>query len=168
MCEKEATERRELYKVCPNFHNYMDTVQKNKGVTAHHRRKVFDWNLKLADKELRLSNQALHYAFAYFDQYLSQMPCPWEDLRLVSTAAMWIASKIALKICPWECPVHNTQTLEEIVGINGKKIKEMELCLVSRRVAARRTPCTTCMCSPCKLGIRGPEFFLLALRSWHR
>ena len=34
MCEKEATERRELYQLCPDFHNYMDTVQKNQAVTA--------------------------------------------------------------------------------------------------------------------------------------
>ena len=123
MCEKEATERRELYQLCPDFHNYMDTVQKNQAVTVHHRRTVFEWNLKLADNELRLSNQALHYAFAYFDQYLSCMPCPREQLQLVSTAAMWIASKI----CSSECPVAKTEQLEEIVGINRERSREWRL-----------------------------------------
>eukprot|EP01043_Picozoa_sp_COSAG02_P037205 COSAG02_NODE_2775_length_8040_cov_9.109365_10_plen_166_part_00 len=165
MREKEATERRELYKVCPDFHNYMDTVQKNQAVTVHHRRTVFEWNLKLADNELRLSNQALHYAFAYFDQYLSRMPCPREQLQLVSTAAMWIASKI----CSSECPVAKTEQLEEIVGINREEIKRMECWLVSQCAATRRTLCTTCIYSlPCKLGIAGSEFCPLALPSWHR
>jgi hypothetical protein len=128
MREKEAMERKELYRVCPDFHNYLDTVQKNQAVTVHHRRTVFEWNLKLADNELRLSNQALHYAFAYFDQYLSRMPCPREQLQLVSTAAMWIASKI----CSSECPVAKTEQLEEIVGINREEIKKMECWLVSK------------------------------------
>lgn len=135
MREKEATERRNLYEQCSDFHNYMDTVQKDQAVTAQHRRTVFEWNLKLADNELRLSNQALHYAFAYFDHYLSRMPCHWKQLPLVSTAAMWIASKI----CSSECPVAKTEQLEYIVGINRVKIKRMEHWLVSQRVAARRT-----------------------------
>ena len=162
MCDKAATERRELYKACPDFHNYMDTVQKNQVVTVHHRCTVFEWNLKLADNELRLSDQALHYAFAYFDRYLSRTPCPREQLGLVSTAAMWIASKI----CSTECPVAKVDDLAEIVGIRREEIKRMECWMVRQRAATIRALCTTCIYSrPCKLGIAGSEFCPLALRS---
>lgn len=135
MCEKEADERRELYHVCPGFDKYMGTIQKTTGVTAHHRRAVFEWNLAVADDALELSNEALHYAFAYFDQYLSRVACPLSCVKQVSTAAMWIASKI----CSTDCYVATAEKLEEIVGIDREKIKQMELWLVSRRVAASRT-----------------------------
>lgn len=135
MCKKEAAERCELYRRCPDFHNYMVTVQKTMAVTAHNRRAVFEWNLKLADDILRLTNQALHYAFAYFDQHLARFPCHLSRVQLVSTAAMWIASKM----CSSDCPVATAKWLAWIVDIDREEIKGMEHLLVSRRVAARRT-----------------------------
>ena len=138
MRRKEKAERKELYRICPHFDKYLETVQKTQGVTVHHRRTVFEWNLKLADNELRLSNQALHYAFAYFDQYLSLMPVPREQLQLVSTASMWVASKI----CSSECPVAKTEQLEEIVGIDREEIKSME-CWVLAALKWHVQPVTT-------------------------
>ena len=45
-------------------------------------------SLQMADRELRLSNNALHLSFNFFDRYLGLMLCGERNLQLVSTACM--------------------------------------------------------------------------------
>ena len=73
--------------------NYMASVQKGK-LQPFMRRMVYEWNLTVADHPLRLTNQALLLAFNYFDRYMSFIPCPKTKLQLVSTACLWVASKV--------------------------------------------------------------------------
>ena len=81
---------------------------------------------QVADDQLQLSNQALMLAFNYFDRYLSLIPCPKTKLQLVSTACLWVASKV----CSTECPVAKPEQLEKLIGIHRKDIMEMERWLV--------------------------------------
>ena len=46
-------------------------------------------SLQMADRELRLSNNALHLSFNFFDRYLGLMLCGERNLQLVSTACMY-------------------------------------------------------------------------------
>ena len=78
----------------------------------------------MADRDLRLSNHALHLAFNYFDRFLSLMECGERKLQLVSTACMWVAAKI-------EGSTKTASQMEELIGIDKKDIVEMERWLVS-------------------------------------
>ena len=80
----------------------------------------------MADHQLRLTNQALLLGFNYFDRYMSLIPCPKNKLQLVSTACLWVASKV----CANECPVATGEQLEKLIGIHRKDIVEMERWLV--------------------------------------
>ena len=66
MLTKETAERKSQYQVCPHFNDYLSAIQVGSQVNVTHRRTIFEWNLKLADNDLRLSNQALHYTFTFF------------------------------------------------------------------------------------------------------
>ena len=66
MLTKETAERKSQYQVCPRFNDYLSAIQVGSQVNVTHRRTIFEWNLKLADNDLRLSNQALHYTFTFF------------------------------------------------------------------------------------------------------
>ena len=66
MLTKEAAERKSQYQVCPRYNDYLAATQAGSEVNVTHRRTIFEWNLKLADNDLRLSNQALHYTFTFF------------------------------------------------------------------------------------------------------
>jgi hypothetical protein len=103
----------------------MHTMQRDR-IGATHRQQVFEWNLELADRDLQLSNQALLLAFNYFDAYLSMIVVPKKGLQLVSTACMWVASKI----CASECPVAKAEELESLIGIEKRQIVEMERWIV--------------------------------------
>ena len=81
-------------------------------------------SLQMADRELRLSNNALHLSFNFFDRYLGLMLCGERNLQLVSTACMWIALKI-------EGSTKTAAQLEKIIGIDRKQIVEMERWLLS-------------------------------------
>ena len=78
--------------------NYMASVQKGK-LQPYMRRMVYEWNLEVADHQLRLTTQALLLAFNYFDRYWSAIPCPKTKMQLVSTACLWVASKVRQSTC---------------------------------------------------------------------
>ena len=101
--------------------NYMASVQKGK-LQPFMRRMVYEWNLEVADHQLRLTNQALLLGFNYFDRYMSLIPCPKTKLQLVSTACLWVASKV----CANECPVAKAEQLERLIGVHRKDVVEME------------------------------------------
>ena len=146
MVVRQDAEIDRRYTRSPEYHNYIHAVQHDK-VEVTHRRKVFEWNLEvrqllllaclvsyaasgfdlqLADHELRLSNQALLLSFSYFDQYMSIDETRKTQLQLVSTACMWVASKI----CASECPVAKAEQLEALIGIKKADIVQMERKLV--------------------------------------
>ena len=126
LTEKQTTERAQVYSDCPNFDDFLRCVQLDM-ITPFHRRKVFEWNIDLADV-LKLSNQALMLAFTYFDRYLSVMPCRLTDLQLVSTACVWTASKV----CSTECPVATaTQMAGLFTGTTARDVLRMEGKLLS-------------------------------------
>ena len=146
MVVRQDAEIDRRYARSPEYHNYLHAVQHDK-VEVTHRRKVFEWNLEvrqllllaclvsyaafgfdlqLADHELRLSNQALLLSFSYFDQYMSIDETRKTQLQLVSTACMWVASKI----CASECPVAKAEQLEALIGIKKADIVQMERKLV--------------------------------------
>jgi hypothetical protein len=77
---------------------------------------VFEWNLEVADNSLRLTNKALLLAFNYFDRHLSRAQVPKSELQLVSTACLWVASKV----CESECPVAKGAALEWLIGIDRR------------------------------------------------
>lgn len=81
---------------------------------------------QMADRELRLSNHALHLSFNYFDRFLSRMQCGERSLQLVSTACMWIAAKV-------DGSTKTASQLEALTGIERRDIIEMERWLVRRR-----------------------------------
>eukprot|EP01052_Picozoa_sp_SAG31_P039352 SAG31_NODE_5440_length_2537_cov_2.097211_3_plen_106_part_00 len=81
---------------------------------------------QVADEHLQLSNQALMLAFNYFDRYLSLIARPKTKLQLVSTACLWVASKV----CSTECPVAKPEYLERLIGVHRDDIIEMERWLV--------------------------------------
>lgn len=126
MVKRQEHEIERKYCSSPSFNDYLHEVQEDT-VEVAHRRKVFEWNLELADHELRLSNQALLLSFNYFDQYMALMKVRKTQLQLVSTACMWVASKI----CASECPVAKAEQLESLIGIGKIEIVEMERWLLS-------------------------------------
>lgn len=119
---KQRTERAQIYADCLTYDNYLRCVQLDL-LSPAHRRKVFGWNIEMADI-LKLSNQALLLAFAYFDRYLALTPSRLKDLQLLSTACMWVASKV----CSTECPVATSNQLASLYSdVDGDDIKRMEV-----------------------------------------
>lgn len=91
---KASEERAELYTACPAYTTYLTTVQKD-AVRPRHRHIVFEWILKIGDQSmLQLNTKSLHYAFYYFDRYLSLIKVAVNQLQLVATACVWVASKV--------------------------------------------------------------------------
>jgi hypothetical protein len=86
----------------------------------------------VADRDLRLSNHALHLAFNYFDRFLSLMECGERKLQLVSTACMWVAAKV-------DGSTKTASQMEDIIGIDKKDIVEMERWLVRPFLALYRS-----------------------------
>jgi hypothetical protein len=126
LAAKQKSERAQLYADCPDYDDYMRCVQLDL-LSPVHRRKVFEWNIELADM-LKLSNQALLLGFAYFDRYLSLTPSRLTDLQLLSTACMWAASKV----CSTECPVAKASQLATLFnGIEAGDVLRMEMKLFS-------------------------------------
>jgi hypothetical protein len=81
----------------------------------------------MADRDLRLSNHALHLSFNYFDRFLSRMECGERNLQLVSTACMWVAAKV-------DGSTIAASRIETLVGIEKKHIVEMERWLVRKHM----------------------------------
>lgn len=91
---KATEDRAELYTACPTYNAYLTTVQKDT-VRPRHRHIVFEWILKIGDQSmLQLNTKSLHYAFYYFDRYLSLINVAVNQLQLVATACVWVASKV--------------------------------------------------------------------------
>ena len=123
--EMKASENRvDLYKACPTFNSYLSTIQEDT-VRPRHRHIVFEWILKIGDSGmLQLNNKALHYAFRYFDRYLSLIKVDVKQLQLVATACAWVASKV----CSDQVPVGLAPQLCRIVGggIEKEELMQME------------------------------------------
>jgi hypothetical protein len=85
------------------------------------RRKVFEWNLHVADK-LMLPDTALHLAFNYFDRFLAISRCPPKRLQIVATACLWVAGKI----CANECPRASAAQLGRMIGAPPEDVVAME------------------------------------------
>lgn len=122
LATKHSTERAQTYADCPAYNDFLRSTQLDT-ISPAHRRKVFDWNIKMADI-LKLSNQALLLSFTYFDHYLSVVPSRLKDLQLLSTACMWVASKV----CCTECPVAaSTQLASLYSDVDAEDITRMEI-----------------------------------------
>lgn len=123
---KQRFEQAQVYVDCPSYDSYLRCVQLDL-LSPAHRRKVFEWNIEMADI-LKLSNQALLLAFKYFDRYLALTPSRLKDLQLLSTACMWVASKV----CSTECPVATSNQLASLYSdVDGEDIKRMEMKLLA-------------------------------------
>eukprot|EP01043_Picozoa_sp_COSAG02_P027829 COSAG02_NODE_1658_length_11466_cov_36.222046_2_plen_342_part_00 len=121
LATKQGTERAQTYADCPTYDNFLRSIQLDM-LSPAHRRSVFEWNIEMADL-LKLSNQALLLAFTYFDRYLSLIPCRLKDLQLLSTACMWVASKV----CSTECLVATSTQLASLYSdVDAKDITRME------------------------------------------
>lgn len=125
---KAAEDRVEVFKACPTFDAYLTTVQKD-AVRPRHRHIVFEWILKIGDKSmLQLNTKALHYAFYYFDRYLSLIKVAVNQLQLVATACVWVSSKV----CSDQVPVGLASQLCQLVGgIEPDELIEMEKWLLA-------------------------------------
>jgi hypothetical protein len=122
LAEKEHCEgARRIKSAADYFIGIQDQIQ------PFMRREMFEWNIEVADRHMRLTTEALHLAFNYFDRYLSLVPCAVEHLQLMSLACMWVSSKV----CASDNPVATGSQLAEFTRFPTAAIILMERTLLS-------------------------------------